>query len=226
MRPPAFPQGPSGPQDDPADDRGTAILSMIRSTFAEKGFDGTSMQDLARAAGISVGNFYRYFPSKAAIVEALISRDMEVLEQGFALIHAAPDPVAAAREMFRAQITQATTTDCQIWAEVTSTALRKPEIAALAQQMHERLVQHLVTICARAANIPATIAAEKFRPQAELILLLVKGSNINRSFSGPHHTELVALLSGIVDRMMDDLTPSRNAAPAGATIGHAAHGRD
>jgi AcrR family transcriptional regulator len=29
------------------------------------------MQDLARAAGMSVGNFYRYFPSKAAIVQAM-----------------------------------------------------------------------------------------------------------------------------------------------------------
>ena len=47
------------------------ILDNIRHTFAEKGFDGASMQDLARAAGMSVGNFYRYFPSKAAMVEAI-----------------------------------------------------------------------------------------------------------------------------------------------------------
>lgn len=204
------PQVGPQPGQTPAEDRHAAILSQIRGAFAEKGFDGTSMQDLARAAGISVGNFYRYFPSKAAIVEALIARDMEVLEQGFAQIHAAPDPVVAARAMFRAQITEATTTDCQIWAEVTATSLRKPEIAALARQMHERLVEHLITICARAANIPPGLATEKFRPQAELILLLVKGSNLNRSFSGPHHDDLVVLLSGIVDRMMAELSTSGN----------------
>lgn len=34
------------------------------------------MQDLARAAGMSVGNFYRYFPSKAAIVQAMCGYDL------------------------------------------------------------------------------------------------------------------------------------------------------
>ena len=51
-----------------AEERSHEILASIRQAFAEKGFDGASMQDLARAAGMSVGNFYRYFPSKAAIV--------------------------------------------------------------------------------------------------------------------------------------------------------------
>ena len=53
-----------------ADIRSTEILASVRQTFVEKGFDGASMQDLARAAGMSVGNFYRYFPSKAAIIQA------------------------------------------------------------------------------------------------------------------------------------------------------------
>ena len=63
---------PSDPDAAPARSREDEILDRIRSIFAEKGFDGASMQELARAAGMSVGNFYRYFPSKSAIVEALI----------------------------------------------------------------------------------------------------------------------------------------------------------
>ncbi len=43
------------------DRRQMDILEAVHSTFVEKGFDGASMQDLARAAGMSVGNFYRYF---------------------------------------------------------------------------------------------------------------------------------------------------------------------
>ena len=44
------------------EDRSTGILEAARRAFAEKGFDGASMQDIARAAGMSAGNFYRYFP--------------------------------------------------------------------------------------------------------------------------------------------------------------------
>ena len=36
----------------PAEERSLEILASIRRAFAEKGFDGASMQDLARAAGM------------------------------------------------------------------------------------------------------------------------------------------------------------------------------
>ncbi len=75
----------------PADPRVDAILVQARHAFVEKGFDGASMQDLARAAGMSAGNFYRYFPSKAALVEALVNRDLEEVEREFAEVWPRPD---------------------------------------------------------------------------------------------------------------------------------------
>jgi AcrR family transcriptional regulator len=44
----------------------TAIASI-----AERGFDGTTLRDVASRAGVSVGLLYRYFPSKQAVVLAL-----------------------------------------------------------------------------------------------------------------------------------------------------------
>ena len=62
--------------DAAAVQRGSDILERIKAVFAEKGFDGASMQDLARSAGMSAGNFYRYFPSKDAIIAAMVERDL------------------------------------------------------------------------------------------------------------------------------------------------------
>ena len=73
------------------------------TAFAEKGFDGASMQDLARAAGMSVGNFYRYFASKAAIVQALIALDLEEMARDFLPIFASDDPIATMRQQVRHQ---------------------------------------------------------------------------------------------------------------------------
>jgi AcrR family transcriptional regulator len=116
--------------------RSHEILSRARTAFAEKGFDGASMQDLARAAGMSVGNFYRYFPSKDAIIESLILRDMEDLEANFATILASDDPLAALRLGIAGHVQQ---NDCDgeglIWAEITAAALRKPRIAELTGRM-------------------------------------------------------------------------------------------
>ena len=82
---------------DAREQREAEILDSIRTIFVTKGFDGASMQDLARAAGMSVGNFYRYFPSKAAMVQAIVRRDLAEVEQKFAMILEAPDPYEALR---------------------------------------------------------------------------------------------------------------------------------
>lgn len=41
--------------------------------FAERGYPATSMRALARAAGVSTGTLYHYFPDKAAILDHLLS---------------------------------------------------------------------------------------------------------------------------------------------------------
>jgi AcrR family transcriptional regulator len=44
------------------------ILATALRLFRERGFDATTMRDVARAAGLSLGAAYYYFPSKEAIV--------------------------------------------------------------------------------------------------------------------------------------------------------------
>lgn len=46
-----------------------AILEAARGCFATNGFDGTSMREVAVAAGTSEALLYRYFPSKAGLFE-------------------------------------------------------------------------------------------------------------------------------------------------------------
>jgi AcrR family transcriptional regulator len=51
------------------------ILDGARRIFLADGFDGASMNDIARAAGVSKGTLYVYFPSKLGLFEALIRFD-------------------------------------------------------------------------------------------------------------------------------------------------------
>lgn len=73
-----------------ARDRRDAIVDAVRDVFAEKGFDGTTTRELARAAGVSEALLYRHFPSKeslyAAMCESCISgRNSEEYRQILAL---------------------------------------------------------------------------------------------------------------------------------------------
>lgn len=47
------------------------ISAAALELFATKGFDGTSVRDIARAAGIAEGALYRHFPSKEALARSL-----------------------------------------------------------------------------------------------------------------------------------------------------------
>jgi len=51
------------------------ILDGARRCFLEMGFDAASMNDIVRAAGVSKGTVYAYFPSKEKLFEAMVYVD-------------------------------------------------------------------------------------------------------------------------------------------------------
>jgi AcrR family transcriptional regulator len=50
--------------------RETACMSAIRM-ISERGYEATTLRDIAKDAHVSVGLLYRYFPSKQAVIIAL-----------------------------------------------------------------------------------------------------------------------------------------------------------
>ena len=62
------------------DERQDAILITAEALLAERSFDDVSIEDLARGAGISRPTFYFYFPSKDAVLLALLDRVITEVE--------------------------------------------------------------------------------------------------------------------------------------------------
>src|SRR5271163_191064 len=56
------------------------ILAGASKVFLDLGFDGASMGEIARAAGVSKGTLYVYFADKNRLFEAIV--EQEALEQG------------------------------------------------------------------------------------------------------------------------------------------------
>jgi AcrR family transcriptional regulator len=55
------------------------ILDAARRVFADRGFKGTTIADIAEAAGIALGTVYLYFPSKDDLFSALNERFTELM---------------------------------------------------------------------------------------------------------------------------------------------------
>jgi AcrR family transcriptional regulator len=57
---------------------------------AAVGFHGASMADIAKAAGLSVGQIYRYFENKEAIIAAIVAQDLAEMREKFAEMESQP----------------------------------------------------------------------------------------------------------------------------------------
>lgn len=198
----AIPLHPTPPLD-----RSDEILGRIRTAFAEKGFDGASMQDLARAAGMSVGNFYRYFPSKDAIVEAMVGYDMAQMERDFAAILGSDDPLAGIRAKITQRLNEGCAEDGQLWAEITAAAHRKPEIARICGTMEEVVATNLLTIFARLTGTSTDQTVQRFGAHARFIVMMVKAAAMRkREHPDP---DLTALILRSIDATLSEILTAR-----------------
>lgn len=70
-----------------------AILEAGLTVFSEAGFRGATLDRIAGAAGLSKPNLLYYYPSKEAIYEALLRRQLETWLDPLLAIDPAGDPV-------------------------------------------------------------------------------------------------------------------------------------
>ena len=63
-------------KDRPAfvEERKTAILEAALRVWSKRGFDGTSLDEVAAETGLTKGTLYLYFPSKRALLEEAFRR--------------------------------------------------------------------------------------------------------------------------------------------------------
>lgn len=83
------------------------ILKATARILVADGYDRASTNKVAARAGVSIGSLYQYFPSKEALVAALLERHLEemgqVLRAAFPRLAAAPLEQAA-EEMVRLMV--------------------------------------------------------------------------------------------------------------------------
>ncbi len=54
------------------------LIGVAAAAFAEKGVE-TSLEDIARQAGVGIGTLYRHFPTREHLVEVVYRRELESL---------------------------------------------------------------------------------------------------------------------------------------------------
>ena len=62
-------------------ERKETIEDAARELFIKQGFHATSMRDISKQAGVSLGNLYNYYPTKESIFESIIDKYQTVIDE-------------------------------------------------------------------------------------------------------------------------------------------------
>jgi AcrR family transcriptional regulator len=117
------------------------IIESAVVLFASKGFAETTTSDICRAAGISTGSLFHYFPSKQAVFYGIWELDRSEWDEVFAGAEADPDPWAALMKIVdKLAADAAEPIMAGLLVEVIAQAHRDAEFAAsLAESDHRQL---------------------------------------------------------------------------------------
>jgi len=151
------------------------ILDAACDCVRQAGFHGASMAEIAKAAGLSVGQIYRYFENKEAIIAAIVAQDLAEMREKFAemesrpgdlvdaLVEHLPEAVGKCFDLGRAALTL----------EVLAEASRNSKVAAILRAADEQERVYAQAMLDRGRRPEWTDA--EFQARCEVVGLLFDG---------------------------------------------------
>ena len=153
----------------PTSDR---ILDAAMDAFGTRGYDGTSLDDLARELGIRKQTILYWFPSKESLLAAVVDRcAAEVAQRLVRALEQADDGFGRVEAMVRAMF--------RLAARHPSMLGFLREVTRLGPPASNRLLEHLSPLIDRAsAFLEAEMAAGRMRRHDPRLLLLAAYSMV------------------------------------------------
>jgi AcrR family transcriptional regulator len=148
---------PAAPGEDPTRDR---LIEAAAAVFAEKGYDGAGVQEIARRAGFTTGAIYGRFRGKAELLLAAIeARTHDELEQLFAEHRFEGRAADVITTVGSHLVTEPFDEGQALLLEAFVAARRDPEVAALVRGLLEQRAQTFATLV-EAAKANGQVAAD------------------------------------------------------------------
>jgi AcrR family transcriptional regulator len=157
--------------------RRRALVAAAYQRIATDGFEGLRTRDVAADVGVNIATLHYYFPSKEALIRAVIGHAM----QRFAdTLPSHGSPLEQLRAHLRA-LSDLLERDRQLWAvlgELVLRAPRDPPLAAIFRQTDahwHRTLRDLIARCIEQGQIDASLDADA---TARLMIVAIKGLSL------------------------------------------------
>jgi len=164
-------------RDQAAARRRALILDAAVMCFLENGYHQTGVRDIAKRAGVSLGNLYNHFPGKHDVLAEIAALERAELEPMLDLLDRSGAAPAVLDRFVTAYATYlAKPENVILTIEITSEAIRKPDIGELFVANRAELVEALAAVLTRGVAEGAFRAMADARDTAHLIVELIEGS--------------------------------------------------
>jgi AcrR family transcriptional regulator len=179
------------------------ILDAACDCVRQAGFHGASMAEIAKAAGLSVGQIYRYFENKEAIISAIVARDLVEMREKFAEMESRPgDLLDSMSEHLPEAVDKCFDLGrAALSLEVLAEAARNPKVAAILRAADEQERVYARAMLDRSRK-PEWSEAE-FEARCEVLGLLFDGM-IMRAVNHPDtdREALVGVLRATIRQLL------------------------
>lgn len=155
------------------------LLESAQALFAVQGYEGTSIDDIARDAGYTRGAFYANFANKESIMAELIASGFEGDLEGIRQMQSIDDPEAAARFYGSLATRFWRNPENTLWMlEFQLAAVRHPELRAGYAAQFDRLRQAVRAIIAKTVSPGATADAARAEDFADVFIAILSGVSL------------------------------------------------
>lgn len=191
------------PSRPSVEERRQQIQDAAAACFRRSGFHGASMQEIARAANLSVGQIYRYFENKEAIIEAIVEQDLADKREKFAEFYETSEDLAqhmvencaGAIDKFWDRERAA------LMLEVLAEAARNPKVAAILHRRDEQ--EHDLMALFRERIRRPGWSEEETELRSELIGMMFDGMASRSINSDIDPTRLAPVLKKVMSAILE-----------------------
>jgi AcrR family transcriptional regulator len=150
--------------------------------FVERGYDATTLADIADAAGVSTRTIFAYFPGKEDLLFASFETMNEALERALAERPEGQDALAALREFILSEAHQKTDLDCMLDEVIAADeTLSRHKRARIAQVQGVLAAAIAADLGAPPDDVRASVAAASLTAAFEVLAAQGSGSTATTS---------------------------------------------
>lgn len=150
------------------------ILLAAGECFHERGFKATTMHEIAKRSGMSVGNLYNYFDNKEAIVDEIAKREIDRLAREVDEVVNGRTTIEERREQFfRLHTRQLTLARARVKIELYEEAAKNERLGLILARSDEQ-IRALIKKMHRSRDMQV-LTEEELDVHVEMIMALYDG---------------------------------------------------